>query len=87
MAAGEETAGPTAAAVQAARQGRQGCLHPPHLPQIPPPWEPARWAGGPRWPARLGWWKIRVGREVSTEERQLNTKRKRKYIYIYIKKI
>ena len=102
-AAGEETAGPTAAAaaVQAARQGRQGCLHPPHLPQTthclnrytPHPGNLPEWAGGPGGPSR-GWDGGRYGwgGEVSTEERQLNAKKKRKiyihiYIYIYIKKI
>lgn len=85
---GRKQRDPTAAAaVQAARQGRQGCLHPPHLPQIlPTPGNLPDGAGGSRWAKQgLGWWKIRVGREASTEERQLNTKRKRK-IHIHIHK-
>ena len=90
VAAGEETTGPTAAAaaaVRAARQGRQGCLHPPHLPQILPTLGTCQMGqGGPGGPSR-GWdgGKYGWGGEVSTEERQLNTKRKRK-IYIHIHK-
>lgn len=91
QAAGEETPEPAVA-----RPGQQGCLDPPHLPQITrclnritphPPLtpEPAGLGRGSRWATQgPGWQKIRVGREDIHKGATADAKKKRKYIYIYI---